>query len=67
MVSREIRRDDCADDDDAGLHPLSAAEDCARRLNRTCLCDSIKVRKACGYPTHNHELNPTFQQNWSLV
>ena len=31
------------DDDDAALHPLSAAEQYARRLNRTCLSDCTNV------------------------
>ena len=36
--------DEWTDDDDGALHPLSAAEHHARRLNPTCLSNCTKVR-----------------------
>jgi len=54
MASLEFSREPCltvtgepgewTDDDDGALHPLSAAEGYARRLNRTCLYDCTEAR-----------------------
>ena len=44
MVSLEFSKsDEWTDDDYGALHPLSAAEHYARRLNRNCLYDCTNV------------------------